>query len=299
MKILLTGASGFIGGHILKSLIEKFGCSSIVVLTSNQVSDVECLIYDSTQSFNLDKDIFDDITHIIHAGAFTPKDSSQSNDIELSFSNIEYTKELLSYSFKNLSRFINISTLDVYAPTLNPLSEGSVIDPISLYGSSKLYCEKMVKAFSTERKISYMNLRVGHVYGPGEEKYKKVIPIAMKNIIENKALELWGKGDDLRSFIFIEDVVTCILNSIDTAESDLDVNIVSGLAVPIIDLLNKIIVTSGKNVAITRKDSNHQKRDLVFDNRLLLTTLLNKETDLMNGLKKEYDYMKCKYENNI
>lgn len=299
MKILLTGASGFIGGHILKSLIEKFGCYSIVVLTSNQIPDVECLIYDSTQKFNLDKDVFDDVTHIIHAGAFTPKDNSQSNDIELSFSNIEYTKELLSYSFKNLSRFINISTLDVYAPTLNTLSEESMIDPISLYGSSKLYCEKMIKAFSTHKNISYMNLRVGHVYGPGEEKYKKVIPVAMKNIIENKALELWGKGDDLRSFIFIEDVVTCILNSIDTAESDLDVNIVSGLAVPINDLLNKIIVTSGKNVAITRKDSNHQKRDLVFDNRLLLTTLLNKETDLMNGLKKEYDYMKCKYENNI
>ena len=299
MKILLTGASGFIGGYILKSLIEKFGCSSIVVLTSNQISDVECLIYDSTQSFNLDKDIFDDVTHIIHAGAFTPKDSSQSNDIELSFSNIEYTKELLSYSFKNLSRFINISTLDVYAPTLNTLSERSIVDPVSLYGSSKLYCEKMVKGFSTHKNISYMNLRVGHVYGPGEEKYKKVIPIAMKNIIENKTLELWGKGDDLRSFIFIEDVVTSILNSIETNESDLDVNIVSGLAVPISDLLNKIIVTSGKNVAITRKDSNHQKRDLVFDNRLLLTTLLNKETDLMNGLKKEYDYMKCKYENNI
>lgn len=299
MKILLTGASGFIGSHILKSLIEKFGCSSIVVLTSNKLSDVECLVYDSIQKFNFDKDIFDDVTHIIHAGAFTPKDNSQSNDIEFSFSNIEYTKELISYSFENLSRFINISTLDVYAPTLNTLSERSVIDPISLYGSSKLYCEKMVKAFSTQRKISYMNLRVGHVYGPGEEKYKKVIPIAMKNIIENKALELWGKGDDLRSFIFIEDVVTSILNSIDTAETDLDVNIVSGSAVPISDLLNKIIVTSGKNVAITRKDSNHGKRDLVFDNRLLLSTLLTEETDLMNGLKKEYNYMKCKYENNI
>lgn len=299
MKILLTGTSGFIGGHILKSLIEKFGCSSIVVLTSNQISDVECLIYDSTQSFNLDKDVFDDVTHIIHAGAFTPKDNNQSNDIELSFSNIEYTKELISYSFKNLSRFVNISTLDVYAPTLNILSEKSIIEPISLYGSSKLYCEKMVKAFSAHKNISYMNLRVGHVYGPGEEKYKKVIPIAMKNIIENKTLELWGTGDDLRSFIFIEDVVTSILNSIETTESDLDVNIVSGLAVTISDLLNKIIITSGKNVAITIKDSNHQRRDLVFDNRLLLNTLLTEETDLMNGLKKEYDYMKCKYENSI
>jgi len=299
MKILLTGASGFIGGHILTALLKKFGSHSIIALTSNEISGVDCLIYDSIQSFNLDENCFDEITHVIHAGAFTPKNNNQSNDIELSFSNIKYTKELLSYNFKKLSRFINISTLDVYSSTESKISESSNINPISLYGSSKLYCEEMAKYFSEQRGTDYMNLRIGHVYGPGEEKYKKVIPIAINNIINNKPLELWGEGSDLRSFIFIEDVITSILNSIESSGKNLDINIVSGIAVSIHDLLNKVISVSGETVEVNKRNSNHEKRDLVFDNSLLLQTLLSKETDLMQGLKKEYDYMKAKYENSI
>ena len=157
----------------------------------------------------------------------------------------------------------------------------------------------MVKAFSAQRNVSYTNLRIGHVYGPGEEKYKKVLPIAIQNILEDNPVELWGDGSDLRSFIFIEDVVEAILNSLEVPEKNLDINVVSGISVSIHDLLYKIIDISGKQVRVDRKESNHKKRDLVFDNSLLLKTLLKKETDLMQGLKIEYEYMKNKYENNI
>lgn len=299
MKILLTGASGFIGGQLLTALIEKYGSDAVVALTSKEITDVNCIVYKSFNNFGLENDCFDEITHVIHAGAFTPKDTSQANDIELSFSNINYTKFFLSYEFNKLMRFVNLSTLDIYAPTEGELSESSKIDPVSLYGSSKLYCEKMVKAFSAQRNVSYTNLRIGHVYGPGEEKYKKVLPIAIQNILEDNPVELWGDGSDLRSFIFIEDVVEAILNSLEVPEKNLDINVVSGISVSIHDLLYKIIDISGKQVRVDRKESNHKKRDLVFDNSLLLKTLLKKETDLMQGLKIEYEYMKNKYENNI
>lgn len=299
MKILLTGASGFIGGKLLAALIEKYGSNAVVALTSKKITGVNCLVYKSFSDFGLDNDCFNEITHVIHAGAFIPKDTQQSNNISLCYENISYTKSLLSYEFKNLLRFLNISTIDVYASTEEKLSENSEIEPISLYGSSKFYCEEMVKAFSAQRSISYMNLRIGHVYGPGEEKYKKVLPIAIKNIIENNPVELWGDGSDLRSFIFIEDVVESILNSLEVPEENLDINVVSGNSVSIYDLLHKIIEVSGKQVQLHKRSSNHKKRDLVFDNSLLLKILLKEETDLIQGLKIEYDYMKNNYENNI
>lgn len=299
MKILLTGASGFIGGKLLAALIKKYGSNAVVALTSKKITGVNCLIYKSFSDFGLDSDCFNEITHVIHAGAFIPKDAQQANNINMCFESINYTKVFLSYEFKSLLKLINISTIDVYASIEDELSEGSKVEPVSLYGSSKLYCEEMVKAFSAQRNISYMNLRIGHVYGPGEEKYKKVLPVAIKNIIENNPVELWGDGSDLRSFIFIEDVIESILNSLEVSEENLDINVVSGNSVSIHDLLHKIIEVSGKQVQLHKRSSNHKKRDLVFDNSLLLKILLKEETDLMQGLKIEYDYIKNNYENNI
>lgn len=299
MKILLTGATGFIGGYILTALFNKYGSESVVALSSTDIVNVNCVTYKSIQNFEIEKNFFDDITHIIHAGAFIPKDVQQANNLEACFSNIEYTKNLLSHNFKALSRILNISTIDVYTTTNDKLSEKSTVNPISLYGSSKLYCEEMVKEFSEKNQNDYINLRIGHVYGPGEEKYKKVLPIAIQNIINNKPLELWGDGSDLRSFIFIDDVVQSILNSLKSAVSNIDINVASGVAISIKGLLNKVIKVSDKSVKVNKRESSHQKRDLVFDNSLLLQTLLDKETDLMHGLKIEYEYMKKKYENHI
>lgn len=299
MKILLTGASGFIGGHVLTRLVEVFGQESIVVLTSKEIPNVNCVVYNSHKEFGLQKDSFDHITHIIHAGAFTPKDSKSANNLNACFSNIEYLNELLSFKLINLTKFINLSTLDVYAFTTEVLSEESTIKPISLYGSSKLYCEELVKAFSYEKGIDYINLRIGHVYGPGEEEYKKVLPISIQKILKNETLELFGDGSELRSFIFIKDVIESIINTIRVPVNNIDINVVSGGAISIKELLFKIIEISGKPVELVQKESTHEKRDLVFNNALLLKTLLNNEMDLMNGLKIEYEYMKEKYENNF
>ena len=121
----------------------------------------------------------------------------------------------------------------------------------------------------------------------------------MKNILEGKPLELWGEGNDLRSFIFIQDVVQAIINSLEASVQTMDINVVSGVSVSIKELLEKMIEVSGENIKINKKESNYEKRDLVFDNSLLLSTILEKETDLLEGLKIEYKYMKDKYENNI
>lgn len=299
MKVLLTGASGFIGTHLLAHLIKCLGSDAVVVITSSIIPGVTSVVYESVRDFGLDKSKFDDITHIIHAGAFTPKDASQANDAEQCFKNIEFTTELFSYDYSNIRRVINLSTLDVYAATEDILSEQSKVEPVSLYGSSKLYCESIVKAFSKQRELEYLNLRLGHVYGPGEEKYKKVLPIAIQNILEDKPLEMWGDGSDLRSFIFIQDVVQAIANALNSPARDKDINVVSGVAVSIRELLEKSIKVSGKNVIINQRESNCKKRDLVFDNSLLLSTLLDKETDFLEGLEIEYKYMKEKHEYNI
>lgn len=298
MKILLTGASGFIGSKILDKLISADGLN-VLALTSKQLNNVECVIYKNTNDFGLDKDYFDDITHIIHAGAFTPKDSHEANDLSKCLTSVDYTKQLLTFDFKKLKAIIHLSTLDIYANTSEKICENSKIDPISLYASSKFFNEKLIKHYACERRIKHFNLRIGHVYGPGEEKYKKVLPNAIRNAVLNIDLELWGDGSDLRSFIFIDDVVETVVNALNSTSDNEVINVVSANTISIKDLLTKIIEISGKDLEILHKPSTHRKRDLVFDNAILLSQLLKHETDLTVGLKNEYKYMKKLYENNI
>ena len=90
-----------------------------------------------------------------------------------------------------------------------------------------------------------------------------------------------------------------IINALTLSINNININVVSGNAVSILELLQLLQSVSSKPMTITKRDSSHIKRDLIFDNSYLLQTLLEKETDLKRGLKIEYEYMKGKYENNI
>jgi len=117
--ILLTGASGFIGKHLLPALITEFGYDNIVALTSAPVKECNYLLHDN---YDFSDDHFiktkfgNSIQTIIHAGAFTPKNGKQANDCEKCNSNIFNTGKLLSATLPNLKKIIYLSTLDVYGP---------------------------------------------------------------------------------------------------------------------------------------------------------------------------------------
>jgi len=298
MKILLTGASGFVGGHLLDALIKVFGSASVVAFTSKKIAKVNCVIYGGPRAFNVESYDFSEFTHLIHAGAFTPKNNRQSNDIGFCNDNIWFTESILNLNFERLKRVIYLSTLDVYGAS-GLVSEVSSIKPVSLYGASKFYCEELIKSFAENKQIEYMNLRVGHVYGPGEDKYQKILPLAINKILAGRPVEMWGDGSERRSLIYIGDVVRAIINAIYYEPANLDVNVVSGSSISIHDLLVRLIKISGKDVILNSVDSSHVRRDLVFDNSRLVATLLDRETSLDEGLMEEYSYMKKKYENNI
>lgn len=298
MKILLTGSSGFIGAHLLKRLASIYGNKSICLLTSKPVTGFDCIIYKNHRNFDVGSYDLSDIDMVVHAGAFTPKNSTDANLVLPSSDNIFFTEQLLLLPFKKLKKIVNLSTLDVYA-SAEKISEESPVDPISLYGSSKLYCEKMIDAFTATNDVEYQTLRIGHVYGPGEGAYKKIIPITMSNVLDGKPVEIWGDGLDLRSFIYIDDVITAIVNAIERAPLVDIVNVVSGNSINIKDLVASIIKVSGESINVTYKDSAAASRNLIFDNSLLRSSLLETETDFMAGLTAEYNYMKAMHENNI
>ena len=164
---------------------------------------------------------------VVHIGAFTPKSGLEANDVEKSNTNINNTKYLIDNLPNTPSKFIFLSTLDVYGQVNGIISEDVTPNPLSLYGWSKLYCEKMLENWSKQNSVILQTLRVGHIYGKGEEAYKKVIPVTIQKLKNNEAPQIFGMGDEIRSFLHVEDVSNMVLKSIELEQYEGVINLCS------------------------------------------------------------------------
>jgi UDP-glucose 4-epimerase len=291
--ILLTGASGFIGSNILSELIRNYGKENIVVLSSIEIPGINCLLhhqYTFTSDFFVENG-FGAIDTIIHAGAFIPKKNSDSNNIVSCNSSIFSAEKIIESNLPKLKKFILLSTIDVY-DAKGVINEDSIINPSSLYGFSKLYTEKIVEFSCKAKFVDFQILRIGHVYGPGEEKYHKIIPLCISKILNNEPIQIFGRGDRLRSFIYIDDVVRAIINSISIGKTNEVINIVGGVSISIYDLIQLIAKVSKFNPIIEFLPELGNDRDLIFDNSKMVNLLNIKEVSLSNGLDQEIFYMR-------
>ena len=114
--ILVTGVSGFIGKHLLTALVKEYGKDHVVAFTSEPISLCPYLLH---HNYTFDPDYFlnagySSIKTIVHAGAFIPKNTSESNDWKQSSSNISNTQKIMQLQLPELRKFIFLSTIDVY-----------------------------------------------------------------------------------------------------------------------------------------------------------------------------------------
>lgn len=291
--ILITGTSGFIGKHLLRALIKKEGRDNVLALTSSPITDCDYLLHNNYtfEPAFFEQAGYNTISTVIHAGAFTPKKGSEADLYQASLSNILSTANLLTTLPKSLEKFILLSTLDVYATKAQAISEHDTVQPTSLYGHSKYYCEKMLESWAKEKNKTIQVLRIGHVYGPGEEAYKKVIPVTIKRMHAKLPPQIWGTGKELRSFIYIDDVVNAVMNAISLNIYQEPINVVSEYAYSIQDIVHKLIEVSGVSMKPEYIPSHQVGRDFVFDNSKMKSLLGGENATLEEGLRAEWNYM--------
>jgi UDP-glucose 4-epimerase len=289
--VLLTGASGFIGSRLLDAACDAWGEQNVIVLSSRPARRGRSIVYGPGYAIDAaGQALAAEAQWLLHAGAFTPKSGATANDLAGCNGNIAFTAGLLGLELPKLARIVYLSTLDVYAAA--PLiAEDSPVQPASLYGWSKLYCEQMVAQYAAQRGLVAQVLRIGHVYGPGEEQYAKVLPNAIRNILAGQPVELWGEGRELRSLIYIGDVLRAIMAAAELPQSLGVTNIVGGQPLAIRDLLQRVIALSGKPVPLVQRSWNGTPRDYVFDTSKMNAHLLPRETALDQGLLAELAHM--------
>ena len=293
-KVLITGLSGFIGSNLLDFLKENHATSlsEIIALSSLKQEGIETIIY--TPNDGLKGIVFPEFETLIHLGAWIPKISSDGNNINLSNSNIFFTAELLDLLPNSIKKIIFISTVDVYGEQNEVITENTCTLPTSLYGSSKLYCEKMVANWAKEKEVSCQILRIGHIYGKGEDQYKKLIPIFINNILYDTPITISTSGAEKRSFLHVSDCVRCIWEAIQIPTKSNIINIVSEHSKSVKEIADLLVKISGKNQAINILKQNIKTRDLVFDNTLMKSFFGEEKIKIEDGLKEEFNYFQEK-----
>lgn len=295
--ILLTGGAGFIGGHLLKVLKShpEYRLFNIVLLSSENIGDDKTVLH---KKYTFTKDDFlsnglSDIDIVIHAGAYTPKDSANANLIAETLSNITSIYHLINNLPNIPEKFIFLSTIDVYTQdSANPIVEETYTDPISLYGWSKLYGEKILENWARVKNVTLQVLRIGHIYGSGEEKYKKLIPATIKKALSGESPIIYSHGNELRSYLHISDCVEAILASFKLNEYPGPINIVSQIALPVKTVVEVITKIANPTLSLKILAKDTPVKDLVFDNSKMQKYLSKEKITFEEGIMEEVNNFK-------
>lgn len=289
--LLITGSTGFIGKNILEFIKNNFENKFNVVLLSSKIDSNYTTILHNNYTFtedNFKEKGIENIDIVLHIGAFIPKSGAEANDIEKSNSNIINTTYLLDNLPNIPSKFIFLSTIDVYGKIETKIGENCATNPLSMYGWSKLYCEKMIESWAITNKSTIQILRVGHIYGKGEEAYKKVIPITITKIKNGENPQIFGTGEEKRSFLHVDDACDLIMKSISLDEYKGVINLCSSHAYSIKEIIEILLQISNKNLHIDFVENNNVGIDFVFDTTKMNLLLGNEKMNITEGLKDEY-----------
>ncbi len=241
MNILITGGCGFIGSNFINHLYsdlnkksEKFHiynidalyyCASELNINENvQKSGNYTFIKGNITSFDLITHILNSykINVIIHFAAQSHVDNSFENSLQYTQDNILGTHTLLEATRKYMNenkgyfqRFIHISTDEVYGESMlhdkeEKKDEQSILCPTNPYAATKAGAELLAKAYYFSYKMPIIITRSNNVYGPNQY-HEKLIPRFIKLLKENEKVTIQGVGDNVRSFLHVNDVSNAIL----------------------------------------------------------------------------------------
>jgi len=222
-NILVTGAAGFIGANFVEYFINKHPEYNVIVVDKltyagnmenlKKVKDRIIFIQADICNFEKMKEIFEkyEINGVIHFAAESHVDNSIKNPFIFTQTNVIGTHTLLEtakqvWGEESTNKFVHISTDEVYG-TLGEegyFTETSPIQPNSPYSASKAASDLIALAYHETFKMNISVTNCSNNYGPYQHN-EKLIPHMIKLALENKNLTVYGKGLNIRDWLYVED----------------------------------------------------------------------------------------------
>jgi len=270
MNILVTGATGFIGSHLCKELLQR-GHTVFGLSYSRNIRNIKSLVNKKNfylltgdiEDVNFLFDIFNknEIKIIFHLAAKLLHDHDLDNPFTYFNINARGTLNLLDAAYRNdIEKFIYASSMSVYSepPEYLPVDEKHPVQPSTLYGVSKLEGELYCNVFSKAMEICV--LRYGGAYGKGQPKNNAIFAF-INQALNNRDITIYGNGTQSSDFVYVKDIVQGSLLALEKNKSGV-YNIGSGEEMSVKDLAERIInfTNSKSEIVFTGKDTDRPFR---------------------------------------
>ncbi|MCS7092249.1 MAG: GDP-mannose 4,6-dehydratase [Patescibacteria group bacterium] len=270
MKLLITGASGFVGKHFIARCHHYFsriiGITNTSEVTIQQFPNVEIRQLDLLK-FNELCDLVkkEHLDAVLHLAGLTSAGASKQRPYETIYVNSTITLNLLEVirRFAGNCRFLYVSSADIYANSEVPIKEDHLLDPQNPYAVSKLNGEYTCKTYATCYGIPVIITRPFNHTGPGQS-YQFFIPSVIKqisNLVEQRGVIEVGNIDVVREFLDVRDVCDAYLLLLQKNICEGTYNVSAGKGYLLRDVIELIASIYGKKVQIKVDPVRYRKNE--------------------------------------
>ena len=266
MRVVITGAAGFIGSRFTEMLLEqaeRLGYDDVVLLDaltySGRRENIEGALGDSRVRFVLgsitDADVTNDVVAnahaVVHFAAESHVDRSITGARTFFETNVLGTQQLLESARRHgVERFVHVSTDEVYGSIESgSWREDHLLEPNSPYSSSKAGSDLAALAYHRTYGLSVMVTRCSNNYGPRQFP-EKVIPLFVTNLKDGHKVPLYGDGLNVRDWLHVDDHCRGVLLVLESGRAGEIYNIGGGTELTNRDLTDRLLALCGRDASM-------------------------------------------------
>src|ERR1700761_7882076 len=277
MKIVVTGGAGFIGSSFVRMALREQWAEQVITLDAltyaGNLDNLEPVADHPGYKF-VQADICDDEAvgrlfekespdAVVHFAAESHVDRSIHSPAPVIRTNFNGTFALLEAARRHkIARFVHVSTDEVYGSIEPPFDadENYPLRASSPYSASKAGSDLLALSYFTTYKLSVSVTRASNNYGPYQFP-EKLIPLMISNALEDKPLPVYGDGQQVRDWLYVEDHCRAIYAVLEKGRPGEIYNVGGNCSLPNLDVIHRILKATGKPATLITRVTDRPGHD--------------------------------------